>query len=231
MRAPWYWGPHVVGGAELGAERRKIERDERLTRRIESFSDLVIGFSLALLALTLSIPPHIVELLTNPWWLIAYFWTFAVIAGIWYTHQRLFTRFFWPETFSIVLNFVLLSMLGLLVYFVQAFVHYHTAFDRVWAFIAYFAVLGIAFIAMGTLYFHGARRRWGDLDTGERYVAVLQTLRGIVGGLFMLVGALVTALRPVSSMDDVWPLAIFVFAGLIGTRIAARVLRSRIVAA
>ena len=85
------------------------ERAERLTRRIESFSDLVIGFSLALLALTLTIPPHIIELATNPWWLVAYIWTFAVIAGIWYNHQRLFTHFFWPETLTIVLNFALLG--------------------------------------------------------------------------------------------------------------------------
>jgi uncharacterized membrane protein len=90
----------------------------------------VIGFSLALLALTLGIPPHIVDLLTNPWWLIAYFWTFFLIAGLWFNHQRLFTTYFWPEPVAVVLNFVLLSMTGLLVYFVQVFVHYHDSFDR-----------------------------------------------------------------------------------------------------
>ena len=208
---------------------KREERDERLTRRIESFSDLVIGFSLALLALTLSIPPHIVDLLTSPYWLVAYFWTFAVVAGLWYSHQRLFTHFFWPETFSIVLNFALLSMVGLLVYFVQVFVHYHSTFDRVWAFIAYFAVLGIAFIALGTLYLHGARRRWANLDADDRYAGIRQALRGIVGGAFTLVGALVTALLPVKSMDDLWPLAIFVFAGFFATGLVARILRPRIV--
>jgi uncharacterized membrane protein len=217
-----------VGGAEPRAERR-LDRGERLTRRIESFSDLVIGFSLALLALTLSIPPHIVELLTNPWWLVAYFWTFGIVASIWYSHQRLFTLFFWPEPFSIVLNFVLLSMIGLLVYFVQVFVHYHATFDRVWAFIAYFAVLGIAFVALGALYLHGARRRWATLDAEDRFVGFHQALRGLVGGTFMLVGALVSSLLSVKSMDDLWPLAIFVFAGLIGTRIVSRILRSRMI--
>ncbi|MGA8839033.1 MAG: TMEM175 family protein [Candidatus Aquilonibacter sp.] len=208
---------------------RREERDERLTRRIESFSDLVIGFSLALLALTLSIPPHIVDLWTNPWWLIAYFWTFAIVASIWYSHQRLFTLFFWPETFSIVLNFVLLSMVGLLVYFVQVFVHYHAALDQVWAFVAYFAVLGIAFIALGTLYLHGARRRWAALDGEDRYVGFRQALRGIVGGAFMLVGALVVALRSVKSLDELWPLALFVFAGFLVARFAAGLFKARIV--
>ncbi|MGA7745715.1 MAG: TMEM175 family protein [Candidatus Aquilonibacter sp.] len=208
---------------------RREERDERLTRRIESFSDLVIGFSLALLALTLSIPPHIVDLWTNPWWLIAYFWTFAIVASIWYSHQRLFTLFFWPETFSIVLNFVLLSMVGLLVYFVQVFVHYHAALDQVWAFVAYFAVLGIAFIALGTLYLHGARRRWAALDGEDRYVGFRQALRGIVGGAFMLVGALVVALRSVKSLDELWPLALFVFAGFLVARFAAGLFKARVV--
>ena len=208
---------------------RREERDERLTRRIESFSDLVIGFSLALLALTLSIPPHIVDLWTNPWWLIAYFWTFAIVASIWYSHQRLFTLFFWPETFSIVLNFVLLSMVGLLVYFVQVFVHYHAALDQVWAFVAYFAVLGIAFIALGTLYLHGARRRWAALDGEDRYVGFRQALRGIVGGAFMLVGALVVALGSVKSLDELWPLALFVFAGFLVARFAAGLFKARIV--
>ncbi|MGC2242174.1 MAG: TMEM175 family protein, partial [Candidatus Aquilonibacter sp.] len=191
--------------------------------------DLVIGFSLALLALTLSIPPHIVDLWTNPWWLIAYFWTFAIVASIWYSHQRLFTLFFWPETFSIVLNFVLLSMVGLLVYFVQVFVHYHAALDQVWAFVAYFAVLGIAFIALGTLYLHGARRRWAALGGEDRYVGFRQALRGIVGGAFMLVGALVVALRSVKSLDELWPLALFVFAGFLVARFAAGLFKARVV--
>jgi len=42
------------------------EREARLVHRIESFSDLVIGFSLALLGLTLVIPAHATELLAHP---------------------------------------------------------------------------------------------------------------------------------------------------------------------
>jgi hypothetical protein len=90
-------------------------------------------------------------------------------------------------------------------------------------------VLGIAFIALGTLYLHGARRRWTTLDAQDRYVGFRQALRNIVGGAFMLVGALVTALLPIKSMDDVWPLAIFVFAGFFAARLAAQALRSRVV--
>lgn len=204
------------------------ERAERLTRRIESFSDLVIGFSLALLALTLTIPPHIIELATNPWWLVAYIWTFGVIAGIWYNHQRLFTHYFWPETLTIVLNFALLAMIGLLVYFVQVFVHYHDSFDRAWAFLAYFMVFGLGFLILGTLYLHGTRRRWDALTGEDRYTGLRQGARGIIGGTFIVIGVAVSALRPAKSMDDLLPLGIFVLVGLLGSRFVLQALKRRI---
>jgi uncharacterized membrane protein len=206
-------------------------RAERLTRRIESFSDLVIGFSLALLALTLSIPPHIIDLLRNPWWLIAYFWTFAVIARIWYTHQRLFTRLFWPDPLSVVLNFVLLAMVGLLVYFVQVFVHYRDDFERVWAFIAYFAVLGVLLTIVGVLHWRGAHHRWKSLDAEDRYFAVQQALRNGVAGVCVFIGAVVNALLRPHDFNDIWLVPIAVVIGLTGTRIAVRALKPRIMRA
>lgn len=206
------------------------ERAERLTHRIESFSDLVIGFSLALLTLSLSIPPHIIDLVTNPWWLVAYFWTFLVIVVLWYGHQRLFTHFFWPETLSIVLNFALLSMVGLLVYFVQVFVHDHDAFDRVWAFLAYFTVFAVAFFITGLLYLHGTWRRWDTLSAKDRYTGVLQSARGIVGGSAVLLGVAVSASRPARSFEDLLPVSICVLVGLVVVRVGLRMLKPRILA-
>jgi uncharacterized membrane protein len=210
---------------------KREERAERLTRRIESFSDLVIGFSLALLALTLSIPPHIIDLVRNPWWLIAYFWTFAVISRIWFTHQRLFTRLFWPDPLSVALNFVLLAMVGLLVYFVQVFVHYRDDFERAWAFIAYFAVLGVLLTIIGVLHWRGAHHRWESLDAEDRYFGVAQGLRNGVAGVCIFIGAaLNAALRP-QDLNDIWLVPVAVVVGLSGTRIAIRALKPRILGA
>jgi len=200
-------------------------------RRIESFSDLVIGFSLALLALTLSIPPQISDLITNPWWLIAYFWTFGIICSLWFTHQRLFTHFFWPEPISIIANFVLLSMVGLIVYFVQVFVHYHHELDKVWAFLAYFFAFGIALVALGSLYLHGTRRRWQQLVPDERFTGLKYAVRGIVVGTAIVAGTVVSALFRPTSMDAVWPLVMCVFLGVVGVRIFNRVMKPRIVQA
>jgi uncharacterized membrane protein len=210
---------------------KREEREGRLTRRIESFSDLVIGFSLALLALTLGIPPHIVDLLTNPWWLVAYFWTFFLIAGLWFNHQRLFTTYFWPEPVAVVLNFVLLSMTGLLVYFVQVFVHYHDSFDRAWAFLAYWAVLGVAFLILGALYAHGTRRRWEQLDSDERYVGLRQAARGLILGPCALLGVAVCMLLRTRGLDDVWPTAVLVSVGVLASRLTAHLLKARIAGA
>jgi uncharacterized membrane protein len=205
---------------------RQEERAERLVRRIESFSDLVIGFSLALLALTLTIPPHIERLATNPWWLIAYFWTFAIIGNLWFLHQRLFTHYFWPQPLTITLNFFLLSLVGLIVYFVQVFVRYGDQFEKAWAFIAYFFVLGAALVALGTLYYHGTRKRWASLDPTERYIGMRHSMRVIVGLGMMAGSAACAALHP-QTLNDIVPLFVCVLVAVLGTRLTLPWLKRR----
>ncbi|HUA08166.1 MAG TPA: TMEM175 family protein [Candidatus Acidoferrales bacterium] len=207
------------------------ERDERLVHRLESFSDLVIGFSLALLSLTLAIPQHVFELVSNPFWLVAYVWTFAVIASIWYNHQRLFSIYFVARPYTVVVNFILLSTLGLMVYFVQVFVHVHGDYEKVWAFLAYFFIQGIGFFAMGLLYFIGVRARWNLLDPHERYVGVVHAARGLVGGAFILLGDAATALKPARTMSDAFILSYVALTGLLLTRLGTLALKSRIVGA
>jgi uncharacterized membrane protein len=210
---------------------RHEERAERLVRRIENFSDLVIGFSLALLALSLVIPPHIAALVADPWWLIAYFWTFSLIASLWYSHQRLFTHFFWPENLSLILNFAFLSTMGLLIFFVQVFVHYTSDFDKVWAFLAYFSVQAIALLLLGSLYFHGTRKRWEQLDPDLRYTGVRQATRGLVSGVFILAGVIVAVLRSPTTMDGAYPVAYVSIVGMLAIRVAMRAVKPRIVTA
>ncbi|HTV92343.1 MAG TPA: TMEM175 family protein [Verrucomicrobiae bacterium] len=209
---------------------RHEEREQRLIRRLESFSDLVIGFSLALLGLTLAIPNHFIDLVTNPLWLMAYIWTFGVIASIWYTHQRLFSYYFAVRPYTIFLNFVLLASLGLIVYFVQVFVHLQGEPDKVWAFLVYFFMQSIAFIVMGALYGHGVRSRWYDLDSELRYQGVRYAVRMLVTGSAVLAGVIVTALRHPRSLDDAVILGIISLVGALGSRVIVRALAPRIAA-
>ncbi len=210
---------------------RLEERDERLVHRLESFSDLVIGFSLALLGLTLAIPNHLIELYRNPWWLIAYLWTFAVIASIWYTHQRLFSYYFTVRPYTIFLNFVLLASLGLIVYFVQMFVHVQGEPDKVWAFLVYFFMQSLAFIVMGVLYAHGVRARWDALDGELRYQGVRNAVRMLMTGGAVLIGVIVSALRHPQSLNDAVIVGIISLVGALGSRVVMRLFAPRIAAA
>jgi uncharacterized membrane protein len=204
---------------------------ERLVHRLESFSDLVIGFSLALLGLTLAIPNHFIDLVNHPLWLIAYLWTFSVIASIWYTHQRLFSHYFTVRPYTIFLNFLLLASLGLIVYFVQVFVHVQDEPDRIWAFLVYFFMQSLAFIVMGVLYAHGVRARWDVLDAELRYQGVRNAVRMLMTGGAVLIGVIVTALRHPQSLDDAVIVALISLAGALGSRVVMRVLKPRIAAA
>ena len=210
--------------------RSPQERDERLKARIEAFSDLVMGFSLALLGLTLVIPQHAAALFFHPWWLVCYFWTFAVIAILWFNHQRLFSLFFLVHPVCLVLNFVFLSMIGLLVYFLQVFGHVRGEADQAIALLAYFGALGTSLLTIGILYAIGTRVRWHQLTREERYLGVRAALRGIVVGVFLDGGVIITPLFFLElHLRATLTLAYSAIFAVIVTRIALQFLRPRIV--
>ena len=205
------------------------ERDERLLHRLEAFSDLVIGFSLALVAFTLVIPAHTADLFRDAWWIITYFWTFAFIGNIWFNHQRLFAEYFVPRPLSIFLNFVLLSMLGLIVFFVQVFGRMRLEHDRFLAFIGYFAIFGLTTTILGVLFAIGTRERWPMLDAAARRWGINACVRRFVVGAAVLIGvALSATTSPRATMRDVLPLMYCVIAGIVAWRLGMRVLSSRI---
>lgn len=170
----------------LGASFSHRDTDGRLIHRIESFSDLVIGFSIALLALTLVLPDHTMKLFTDWSWLAIYFWTFFVVAAIWFSHQRLFSRYFVATPATIILNFVLLALVGLVVFFVQVFGHVHGSLDKGLAFCAYWFLLGSEWGVIGALFAIGLRARWEALDDFERRDGRKHALRGalLCGGTY-----------------------------------------------
>lgn len=100
------------------------ESEQRLIHRLEAFSDVVIGFSLAQLALSLTIPPNGAQgLLQKPEPLIAFVITFALVCGMWWAHHSLFTHYFVPKPPMVVLNFITLAGVSFAVYSVQLMLH------------------------------------------------------------------------------------------------------------
>lgn len=88
--------------------------EDRTVRRLEAFSDIVIGFGLAQLGAALTLQPKTMTL--APAGVIAFFGAFAIVCSLWYFHHRLFEYFFVPKALPIVLNFLWLAIVVLLVY-------------------------------------------------------------------------------------------------------------------
>lgn len=98
------------------------ESEEHTVRRLEAFSDIVIGFSLAMLTLNLKIPRHAIDLFTtDSVTLVAFLFTFTLVASLWWLHHKLFTSYFVPNALSIYLNFAALAGVLLMVFTEQMF--------------------------------------------------------------------------------------------------------------
>lgn len=170
------------------------ERSLRLVRRIEAFSDLVMGFSVGLLGLTLVIPTHAAVLLLHPFWLVSYFVTFSLIALLWLRHQRLFSMYLVPLPACIFANFVFLSMLGLIVYFVQVFAHVRGEFDQAIAVIGYSGAYAVAMLALGFMFAIGTRERWAQLTPHDRFTGFSNAARPLIVGALLLCACIVSPL-------------------------------------
>jgi uncharacterized membrane protein len=95
------------------------ESEKETVHRLEAFSDIVIGFSLAQLGATLIFNK---ENTLDLGGLLTFFASFAIVCSLWYFHHRLFQSVFVPKALPIVLNFVWLAVVVLLV-----FVSVHTS--------------------------------------------------------------------------------------------------------
>jgi uncharacterized membrane protein len=102
------------------------ESEEHIVHRLESFSDIVIGFSLAEMTLNLALPTNVLDLFTkHSISLLAFILTFCIVAAMWWSHHRLFTHYFVPRTPDIMMNFLSLGGVMFLVYALQVWIHAH----------------------------------------------------------------------------------------------------------
>jgi hypothetical protein len=194
-----------------------------MQHRVESFSDLIMGFSVALLGLTLTIPAHTVQLFREPAWISVYCWTFAIIVSVWILHQRLFAAYFDPKPVALGLNFLMLALLVLLCFFVQVFGHMHDPADRLLALLAYIVIFSLIFLIMAVLYAIGLRARWSLLTPEQRLRGVATAVR-ITCLLLGLAGGLVASRFDPESLT----FAIGVLVGAVLGRAAMPMLRARI---
>lgn len=135
------------------------ESNERVIHRLEAFSDIVIGFSLAQLGLNLAVPAHARDLFTHPVPVVALVITFSIVCRLWWSHHKLFTHFFVPNPVAITLNFVTLGVLLFSIYTVQLFVHSFMGAVDPDAFVLYLGSFGLLFVLLSVQYLYGWNAR------------------------------------------------------------------------
>lgn len=161
--------------------RHASPRDERFAERIESFGDIVIGFSLAQLALSFIFPKTLTISTLSPL-LTAFGWTFAMTAWLWLLYRRIGDDYFVPNRLMAALYMIGLAGIVLLIFGVQLVMHYSlpwngTIGDVDFAVVFYFIVLAITLATIGTQFAIGMRLRRGSIEPEYARSGLLTTYR------------------------------------------------------
>ena len=166
---------------------------ERFTHRLESFSDLVFGFSLSLLATRLDIPADPSQIFEATRW-STFIITFGIICVLWLAHYRIFRHDFVPRIPDVIINFIFLLGIAAFAYAVQTFLRFTRERDAI---TLYFGDFALVFAALATLRWRALLQRRGDPDKDLRLREWRATVRQytivlvIVGSLIaMRIGAI-----------------------------------------
>lgn len=170
--------------ASVPAAAEEERRRERLTHRLEAFSDIIIGFSLAQLGLSLVIPTHAIEFVVRPVGIFAFVVSFIVVVRFWWINFLVFERYFRPTRTMIALNFIALASLILQVFSLQLYLHFGPLQEGAVASRIYFAFFALSYGVQGVMLALGLRHHWKGLSLRYRRAGVRELLArsGIVVG-------------------------------------------------
>jgi hypothetical protein len=195
---------------------------------LEAFGDIVIGFSLALLALSLIVPIHAQALVTDGTWFFAYVWTFALVCTMWGSHYWTFRYIFMPTRLSLLLNYAKLGLVVLLIFLVQVLLRAlqgGTARDVIVANELYWGCLAAYFIVAGLLLVIGMRVRGNTLAPDIARKCTLRIWR-MAGTTPLIFAGLAVASRG-EAANMMTTISIFLAAGValgvLAGRFAARI--------
>jgi hypothetical protein len=207
--------------------RHATARDQRFASRLESFGDIVIGFSLAQLALSF-VFPKVLTVLTLAPLLTAFGWTFAMTAWLWMLYRRIGDDYFVPGRLTTALYLGGLAGIVLLIFGVQLVMHYSlpqngTLADVDLAVKFYFVVLAATLATIGAQFAIGLRTRRASIEPGQARSGLLTTYRSISMAVAVLVAAVFLPGKGVAATIVLFPTMLG--GALIGRVLATRVLR------
>ncbi|MBD5655737.1 MAG: DUF1211 domain-containing protein, partial [Candidatus Eremiobacteraeota bacterium] len=170
---------------EVPARDREEGRDRaRATHRLEAFSDIVIGFSLAEIGLSLVVPPHAIDFVARPTEIFAFVVTFIVVVRFWWVHDLIFEHYFVPNRAMTACNFIALASLILQVFCLQFYLHFVPLNEGAVASRIYFAFFAVSYgvqglmLALGLVY----RRHELPLQWRRNGIRELLSRTGLVAG-------------------------------------------------
>ncbi|HEX3466028.1 MAG TPA: TMEM175 family protein [Candidatus Elarobacter sp.] len=163
--------------------------ERHLVGRLESFGDIVIGFSLSQLALQLEIPKTPADVFAHPLKYAVFFGAFAIVATFWLRFHRIMSTGFAPRRLDMLLLFAFLSFVALVPFSLITYTRLvgpgSLAREAMALYLGDF--IGIAAFSW-VLSIRGLRRAWSVLDDRERRDA----WRPVLGGFFIVPVLLLT---------------------------------------
>jgi uncharacterized membrane protein len=173
------------------------DKAEHTVRRLEAFSDIVIGFCLAQLGLSLVLPKGPTDMF-SVWESTTFFVSaFVLIAVLWWLHHRTFSAFFVLNLPMVVLNFGMLCGLILTLYFLESLMHVAGLGQNPARFFVLF-IFSFAFVyaLVGAMLLTGFFARRSELSPNETRWAIGQLTSILMAVLFGVIAGTVVALRP-----------------------------------
>jgi uncharacterized membrane protein len=198
------------------------ESEKEVIHRLEAFSDIVIGFSLAQLALTLTIPQHAIDLFAHvpgARTLLGFAITFALVCAVWWSHHRLFRHAFVPTPINILANFAALGGVIFLSYSMQVFVHV-SLIDRI-AYAMYTGSYAWIMLLFAFMWWNGIRLRGTQFPDNARATAVRFAVRTTIVGVWLVaMTAIALVLGPQAPVNQL--MVVLLVIALLTARLALR---------
>lgn len=194
----------------------------REVSRVEAFSDVVFGFALTLIVVSLEVPTRYEELIATLRGFPAFAICFAMLTWIWYVHHKFFRRYALTDEITIAINTALLFLVLLYIYPLKFMFSIVTGQIRGSGNAGtLFIVYGLGFAGIFALFFlmhvHALRKReeleltalevhdtYTEMIMYTAYVAIglLSTIIAVQGGrtMYALAGWTYFLLGPVSAV-------------------------------
>lgn len=100
----------------MRAKRVEFRLRGREVSRLEAFSDVVFGFALTLIVVSLEVPTSYAELIHTMRGLPAFAICFAILTWVWHVHHTYFRRYALSDEITIALNTALLFLVLFYIY-------------------------------------------------------------------------------------------------------------------